>query len=374
MQIVAQSWLVFILTDSAFYVGLVDALESIPILALSLYGGVIADRIPKRRLIAITQSCSMVLAFVLAAIVLADVATVGQVMVIATLHGVVNAFDFPARQALYSEVVSRDDLMNAIALNASAFNASRIVGPAIAGAVIGLFGVAACFLVNGVSYVAVLVGLFSMRVPAEGSAEAGPSAWSRIRAGLRHIAADTRMRTLFFALAVVSVFGRPLLVLLPIVAKSVLGRGAAEYGWMMSSVGIGAVAGGLAVATFAGRIPKGRVVAWSASAFGLLLIMLSLVRTLPLALVLLAAWGCTMSLNGSIANTLLQTMSPDALRGRVMSVYTFVVMGLAPLGALQAGAIAETLGAPVAMAIGGTCCMLFAGLVLLRSPKLSQTR
>lgn len=375
MQRVAQSWLVLDLTDSAFYVGLVDALGSLPVLVFSLYAGAIADRVSKRRMVLVTQAAAMMVAFGFAAMMVTGLERIGLVIALAALLGVATAFDIPARQSFFVEIVGKEDLASAIALNSSAFNATRLVGPAIAGILIGAGGVAACFFANGLTYLAVLAALLTMRIPS--SRHPGipsASAWANIREGLQYVRSDARVRALLLNIAVMSIFGLPALVLLPVVAKTVLGRGAQEYGWMMSAVGGGALIGALAVATFATVMPKGRVLGWAAILFGLLVAVLGLVQSVAAALVVLTLLGAALITMTALTNTLLQTLAPDHLRGRVISVYTFAFVGMAPFGSFGAGVAAERLGVPMALAIGGVITAVFAALGAARAPELRATR
>jgi len=375
MQRVAQSWLVLDLTDSAFYVGLVDALGSLPVLAFSLYAGAIADRVSKHRMVIVTQASAMLVALGFAAMMVTGLERIGLVIALAALLGVATAFDIPARQSFFVEIVGKEDLPSAIALNSSAFNATRLVGPAIAGILIGAVGVAACFLANGLTYLAVLAALLAMRLPSSRPrARPSTSAWTNIREGLEYVRSDPRVRALLLNIAVMSVFGLPALVLLPVLAKNVLGRGAQEYGWMMSAVGGGALIGALAVATFATVMPKGRVLGWAAILFGLLVAALGLVQSVAAALVVLTGLGAALITMTALTNTLLQTLAPDHLRGRVISVYTLAFVGMAPFGSLGAGVAAERLGVPVALAIGGLVTALFAALGAARARELRATR
>jgi MFS family permease len=373
MQRVAQAWLVLDMTGSAFYVGLVDALGSLPVLLLSLYAGVLADRFSKHRMVVATQTAAMLVALTFAAFIYAGRETVGIVMVLAALMGVVTAFDIPARQSFFVEIVGKDDLASAIALNSSAFNATRLVGPAIAGVVIGAIGVAACFLANGISYLAVIAALLAMRLPSSRPPVLpSTSAWTNIRAGLRYVVAEPRVRTLLVNIAVMSIFGLPSLVLLPVFARNVLGQGAQAYGWMMSAVGGGALIGALAVATFAPRMPKGFVLGWAAAAFGALVAMLGFVHTLASALVLLTFVGAAMITTSALTNTLLQTLAPDELRGRVVSAYIFAFVGMGPFGSFLGGAVADLLGVPFAFLSGGVITLAAAAMLLLRSPAMRE--
>jgi MFS family permease len=274
----AQAWLVLLLTDSPFYVGLVGALGSLPVLLVSLYAGVVADRMSKLLLIKVTQASAMALTFSLAVLTFADVITVEQIMVIATLLGVVSAFDIPARQSFFVEMVGKQDLLNAIALNSSAFNVTRVLGPAVAGFLIGKIGVAMCFLLNGFSFLAVLAALFSISQPSTRPTVHPPSALAHMREGIRYVRSDRRLVTLSLILATLSVFGFPYLVLLPVMVRDVLGRGAVEFGWMSSCVGAGAMVGALGLATLAPRLPKGRVVRTASIAFGFIVSAFALSR------------------------------------------------------------------------------------------------
>jgi MFS family permease len=375
MQRVAQAWLVLDLTGSAFYVGLIEALGTVPVLLFTLYAGAVADRVSKHRMVIATQAGAMVVAVGFAAMVLLHLVTIGAIAVLAALLGIATAFDIPARQSFFVEIVGKEDLASAIALNASAFNATRVVGPAVAGILIGLVGVAACFLFNALSYVAVLAALVAMHLPSfRRSAVAPRSAWSNIVEGLRYVSTEPRTRVLLLNTAAMSVCGLPALTLLPVLARLELGEGAREYGWMMSAVGGGALIGALAVATFATRMPKGRVVGWAATLFGASVAALGFSGSVLTALVILTALGLAMITTTALTNTLLQTLVPDALRGRVVSVYTFAFVGVAPIGSFLGGAAAEQFGVAATLGVGGLVAMLAAGGLLLRSRELQAAR
>jgi len=374
MQRVAQSWLVLDLTDSAFYVGLVDAVGMLPVLFFTLYAGVVADRLPRRGIVLATQSGAMVFAFALAALVYADVVQVWHVLVLASLMGLSNAFDIPARHALMMDLVGREDLGNAIALNSSAFNATRVIGPSVAGVIIGIIGVAACFLLNGISYLAVIWALLVLRLPPFRRPEGPRSPWKHLREGFAYMASDVRSRTMVLHIAVFSIFGVPAFVLMPVMARDVLGRGAAEFGWMMSAVGVGALAGALGIAVLSYRLRRGRLLSFAAVGFGVFDVAFALSRSLPLTMVALVMLGFSMILMTALTNTLLQTIAPDELRGRVVAFYAWAFLGLGPFGALQAGMVAEQFGTPTALAIGGTACLVSAVGLLLRSREVGETR
>lgn len=358
MQSIAQGWLVLQLTNSPFYVGLVSALGSLGVLLFTLYAGVVADRTDKRRTVIITQSLSMVQAFLLAGLVWSGHVTVGNVMALAAFLGIVSAFDIPTRQSFIVEMVGKEDLMNAIALNTSVFNLTRVLGPVIAGLLIGPLGVAVCFFLNGVSYLAVLASLFAIRLPPHIPRPTPLSAWHGFREVLAYLRGDRRVSTLVILTAIISIFGFPFLVLMPVFARDVLRAGAAGYGVLTASVGVGAVVGALGVAILSRRILKGRTLVAAGTSFGLLVALFASSRLFTLSVVLLALVGCAMIVNNALTNTMLQTLVPDGLRGRVMGFYSFMFVGMAPIGAFQAGAVAERFGAPLAVAAGGVISAL----------------
>ncbi len=373
MQSIAQGWLVLQLTNSPFYVGLVSALGSLGVLLFTLYAGVIADRTDKRRAILIAQTLLMLQAFALAALVWSGRVTIESVMILAAFLGVVSAFDIPMRQSFIVEMVGKEDLMNAIALNTSVFNLTRILGPVLAGILIGWKGVVACFFLNGVSYLAVLVGLVAMRLPAHIPHATQLSVWQGFREVVGYLRNDRLASTLVVLTAIMSVFGFPYLVLMPVFARDVLGAGAAGYGALTASVGFGAVAGALTVAVFSRRIPKGRTLVVAGTSFGLLLALFATSRSFVLAMAVLALVGCAMIVNNALTNTVLQTIVPDQLRGRVMGFYSFMFVGMAPLGSFQAGVFAERFGAPAAIAAGGVIAALAVAVAGWRVPELRKT-
>jgi len=365
MQYVAQGWLVLQLTNSAYYVGLVSALGGLPVLLVSLPAGVFADRSNRRRVVVATQALALVQALVLAGLIWMHRVELWHVAAAAVFLGLVNAVDIPTRQSLIFDLVGKDDLMNAIALNSSAFNAARIIGPAIGGILIGGIGIAACFFLNGVSYVAVIAGLLAMRLPAWSPPPLAGDGLARFREGARFILGDRATRALVLNTALLSIFGFPYLVLMPVFARDVLHVGAAGLGFLMASVGIGAVVAALGVAAFGPRLPKGRLLVWGGPAFGLAIAAFALTPWVPLAVAILVVSGGAMIANNAVTNTLLQTIVPDGLRGRVMGAYTFVFVGMAPLGAFQAGWLAGRVGVQAAVAASGLVCVL-GSLVLWR--------
>src|SRR5438128_5191288 len=373
MQSVALGWLVLEITNSPFAVGLNQALRSLGVLVFALYAGVVVDRVDKRRLIVWTQLLQMLEALALALLVWTRSIATWQVMALAVGFGVVNAFDIPGRQAFIVELVGKDDLMNAIALNSSMFNAARIAGPAVAGVLIGAAGVGMCFFLNGVSYIAVIASLLAMRLAPFAPRPAAATAWEGFRVGVRFIRSDARVLALVVLVAVFSVFGFPFLVLMPVVARDVLHTDARGYGILMAGVGIGAMLGALALALRGRGVRKGSTLLNGGAAFAALLVAFGAARSFATALLLLALAGCAMIVTTALANTMLQTLVPDELRGRVMAFYAFVFVGMAPLGAFQAGLVAEHTDAPTSIALGGAGCVVAAAIAAWRVPALRRT-
>ncbi len=354
MQNIGEGWLILSLTNSPFYVGLTSALSSLGVLLFSLYAGVIADRTDKRRFIILMQVAFMLEAFAVFILVWTGVVQVWQVLLLATLLGIASAFDIPMRQSFVVEMVGKDDLMNAIALNSSLFNGARVIGPAIAGLLIGAVGIAWCYFLNGLSYIAVIAGLLMMRLPPSTKPAQTTSAWLGFREVLTYLRNDRRLRVLMVLTAILSVFGFPYISMMPVFARDVLHRGAEGYGVLLSSIGIGAVIGALAVALYSARIrARGRLMLIGGTTFGILLMVFSASRSLALSTVVLALAGCAMIVNNALTNTLLQTSAPDHLRGRIMGFYSFVFVGMAPFGAFLFGVVAEHVGVPTTLAIGG---------------------
>ncbi|MBW8896118.1 MAG: MFS transporter [Acidobacteria bacterium] len=346
MQSVAQSWLIYRLTGSAALLGLIGFAGQIPIFVLAPLGGLLADRLNRHRVLIATQTIMMVLAFALAALTLGGIVREWQIFVLASLLGVVNAFDIPTRQAFLAETVSRDDIVNAIALNSSMLNGARIVGPAIAGLVVAAFGEGWCFLLNAISYLAVIGALLMMHVEQVPHPGAHVSAWESIIEGFVYSWNTEPVRALLLLLGLVSLMGMPYSVLMPVIASSVLGGGPNAYGVLMAASGVGALAGAALLTLRQNVRGLGRWVAVSAVSFGITLIAFSFSRALWLSTALLVPAGFFMMVEMAASNTLIQSMIPNRLRGRVMSVYSMMFMGMAPMGALVSGALAAPLGAP----------------------------
>jgi MFS family permease len=369
MQNLAQAWLVYRLTGSSVLLGAVGFTGYIPVFLLSPVGGIVADRLDRRRVVIGTQTAAMLLAFALAALTLTGKVRIWEIFVLSALVGAVNAFDIPARQSLFVEMVGRTDLMNAIALNSSMFNASRVVGPAIAGILVASIGEGWCFFANGASYIAVIVGLLMMRVARKQRIDAAASPFANMVEGFRFVAHNTPIYSILTLLGVVSFTGMPYTVLMPIFADRVLHGGPRALGWLLGASGVGALAGALRLASRTNIKGLGRWVAVYASAFGACLVAFALSRNLWLSGAILAGVGfCLMTQSGA-SNTLLQSMVPDRLRGRVMSVYSMMFMGMSPFGALAAGAAASKIGAPTTVTAGGVICMAAAAVFWLRLSK-----
>lgn len=370
MQSVAEAWLVYRLTKSSMLLGLVGFTGQIPVFLLAVVGGSTADSRNRHGIIVATQIASMILALTLAALTLSDTVRISHIFVLAGLLGVVNAFDIPARQAFMVEMVGKEDLLNAIALNSSMVNGARIVGPAIAGLLVAAFGEGWCFLLNGVSYVAVIAGLLAMRLPAATVKPPKGSPLDRIAEGMRFVARTRPIRTVLLLLGLVSLTGMPYVTLMPIFAEEILHGGASGLGLLMGATGIGAMCGALMLASRSGVRGLERWIAAASTGFGISLIAFSLSRSFWLSAALLVPVGLTMMVQMAASNTLLQVMAPDRLRGRVMAVYSMMFMGMVPFGALISGALATHLGAPMTVALGGVACLVGATAFTLRLPTI----
>jgi MFS family permease len=357
-QSVAQTWLVYRLTGSPLWLGILTFCQQAPVFFLATLGGSIADRYPRRRILVATQTAAMALAFALATVTLTGTVGVTQLLVLAGLLGVVNAVDIPTRQSFVLEMVGRDHLMNALALNSSMVNGARILGPAIAGFAIKAFGEGWCFFVNGVSFIAVISGLLAMRdLPPPPTRVAGESAFRRVLDGFRFVVRDERVRTLLALFAVTAMAGMPYSTLMPIFASRVFHGDASTLGWLMGAAGVGALLGALALASRRGIRGAFGWIGLACGAFGVALVLFAWSRTLWLSIAILVPLGAANMILMSATNTLLQTMTPDALRGRVIAIWAMIVMGFAPFGSLLAGSLATAFGPSRTLVIGGAVCM-----------------
>jgi MFS family permease len=357
MQSVAQSWLVYTMTKSSFLLGAVGFASQIPVFLVAPLGGVIVDRANRHRVIIATQVSSMLLAAILAWLTLTHRVQVSHIFVLATLLGVVNAFDIPGRQSFLVDMVGKEDLMNAIALNSSMFNGARVVGPAIAGILLVKIGEGWCFAANAISYIAVIIGLVMMRVESP-RRTTGHSPLADIVEGFRWANQTKVIQALLLLIGLVSLVGMPYTVLMPVFADQILHGGAGGLGILMGATGVGALFGALTLASKTGVKGLGRWVAFTCAGFGVSIVLFSLSRNFWLSVALLLPAGYSMMLQMACSNTLIQSMVPDHLRGRVMALYSMMFMGMAPIGALLGGWLADRAGAPVTVAVGGVACIL----------------
>jgi len=364
MQQTAMSWFVYQITNSKLLLGVVAAMGSAPMMLSSIWGGSLADRYPKRSILVATQSAQMICAFLLAAGVWLGFASTGFIIIVAALNGIAMGFDMPARQAFTVEMTSREDLLNAISLNSSIVNGARVIGPSVAGLLIGAFGVAMCFLLNGLTFIAVIAGLLMMRLPPfqrpAHAVSVREHAWNGIVYSIKH----QRVRTILLLFLAVGVFGWSYTVLMPAFARDVLNRGANGYGILMSASGIGAFIGALVVATYGHLFTPRRLALGGVWLFSGALLALSLSRNFYPALACLLVAGFGMLLFFSTSNTVLQTIVPDEMRGRVMGVWSLVFGAMIPLGSLEVGAVAHWVGTPFALAFGAIVCAVSALVTL----------
>jgi MFS family permease len=375
MQSTAQGWLVLELTNSALLLGVVTAAGSLPSLVLTLWAGVVADRGDKRRIILLADVVMGLQSLALAVLTHLGLITYPILLLLVLVLGTANAFEVPTRQSFFVDLVGREDLPNAIALNSTAFNGTRIVGPALAGWLIAVAGTtAACFYANAVSFLFVVMGLMMMRLPPFRPPERTTSALDDLREGIDFIRGDRLTRTLVGLIAAMSITAFPYAMLLPVFARDVLHVGATGLGWLLAATGTGALLGGVTLAAGGARVPRGPLMVWTTLAFCVSLIAFTFARSMVPALVLLGLAGFTMILNNATLNALLQSLVPDRLRGRVMSVYVFMFLGMTPIGALQAGALSRAVGAPYAVAIGAAVLFAIMVTVAVRVPELRRVR
>ena len=370
MQNIAQDWLVYRLTGSSLLLGVVAFAGQIPIFLLAPVAGIVADRRNRHRTVIATQAASMITALVLAALTLSGRVHVWEIMVLASVLGTINAFDIPARQAFLIDMVGREDLLNAIALNSSMFNGARIIGPAIAGILVASIGEGWCFFANGVSYIAVIAGLLLMSVPSPTALERAGSAFENMVEGFRFARHAAPVRTLLLLVGVVSLAAMPYTVLMPVFAGKILHGGARELGMLMGATGVGALCGALTLASKRHVHGLGRWVSTAAIGFGASLFLFAFSRHLWLSMALLVPVGFAMMIQMGATNTLLQVMVPDRLRGRVMSLYSMMFIGMGPIGALLGGSLAAKIGAPMTVGIGGLISLASGSIFARRLPAI----
>ncbi|HJP56650.1 MAG TPA: MFS transporter [Gemmatimonadales bacterium] len=370
---IATSWLVYRLTGSAFLLGVVGFCGQIPTLFLAPIAGVFVDRWDRRRVLLVTQVLSLAQSAALGVLTLLGVITVAEVLVLQVAQGIINAFDTPARQAfVVSMIADRADLPNAIALNSSMVNGSRIIGPSLGGIIIAAVGEGWCFIIDAVSYVAVIMSLLAMRLEPEQRTRPAARVHEDLRAGLRYVSTFVPVRTLLLLLALVSVMGMPYTVLMPEIATRVLHGGPNTLGFLMAATGVGALASALYLASRQTVIGLGRAIAVAVTTFGVGLIVFGASHWLLFSLAILTVVGGAFMLALAGTNTIVQTIVDEDLRGRVMAFYAMAFLGTAPLGSLLAGVLASRIGAPATIQAGGAACVVGGLVFALRLPRLRE--
>ncbi|MDA8217051.1 MAG: MFS transporter, partial [Dehalococcoidales bacterium] len=359
-QMVAQGWLVYDLTGSTFYLGLVGFATAIPSLFLSLVGGVLADRFERRRLMVYTQAGAMTTAFLLAYLAISGQVTVWHILAIAFVAGIVNALNVPIRQTIISDLVPRDALLNAVALNSAQFQASRTLGPAVAGLIVAAVGPGWCFFINGLSFLAVIGALLAMKLPPLAPVQRKTSMRMNLAEGIRYVRRDPIILSLVGLATVPSFFGMPYNQVMPAFASSVLHVGAEGLGFLMSCAGLGALIGALGVASLGRGAPRGMLLLAAIIAFGTALAIFAGSQLFGLSALMLVVVGTASMSYNALNQTFLQTLSEDAMRGRVMSILTVATFGLQPLGTLLVGSAASLVGPQAAVVAGGSVCAVFA--------------
>ncbi|MCL5071362.1 MAG: MFS transporter [Actinobacteria bacterium] len=364
LQIVAQGWLVLKLTNSAFLIGLVAAVAMLPTLLFSLFGGVIVDRFPKKKILIFTQISSMILAFSLGFLTVINIITLWEIIVLAFLLGVVNAIDAPARQAFVVEMVGKEDLPSAISLNSGIFNGARVIGPSLAGFLIAVFGVGGAFILNGISYVAVISALLIMKVTSIVH-ETHPNPFHAIKEGISYSVAHPIVRTLLIFAGVTSIFGWSYTTILPYITEHTFHMEATGLGYLYAASGIGSLVATVVISMFSKKINALVFILGGNTIFALGVILFSFTSNVLFALLFLFLAGFGLILQFSMMNTTIQTLIEDRYRGRVMSIYTIMFLGLAPLGNLEIGFLSEHFGTGFAIRFGAVITFLFGMLVYL---------
>lgn len=372
MQQVGQGWLALQLSNDAFIVGLVSAAGSLPVLLFSLYAGVFVDRLNKLRIVTIAQVLLSVEAAVLWWAVWSGRINIPLLVGLAGINGLISAVEIPARQSLIVELVGRDDVVDAVALNSGGFNLARIIGPSIAAAVIAGAGLAWCFGINALSYIAVIGCLVAIKLPKFVAVEGRPSPLNEFRQGIQYIRSRREVMGLIGVIAVYAIFGFQYLTLMPVIARDVLNTNASGYGLLVTFVGIGAVCGALLLAALSTRVRRGRLFTVSAISFSILLLLFSFVNDRRVASGVLLFLGLTMLINGALANGILQSVVPDELRGRVMAAYVFVYVGFMPIGSLIAGALAKVTSVQWTIGSGALIMLVYASIAFWKVPELRR--
>jgi MFS family permease len=361
MQRIAMSWLVFRLTDSTFLLGLVGFTSQFPTLILSPFAGVIADRVNRLRIMIVTQSLSMIQATILAILVISNRVEVWHIILLSIFLGMITAFDIPSRQSFIVEMVEKkEDLGNAIAMNSFMFNSARLIGPSVAGIIIAAVGDGICFLLNAVSYIAILAALFAMKVKPKEKVKSNKRIWQELKEGFTYTFGLPPIRNILILLGLVNFVGMPYTVLMPVFARDILGGGPHTLGFLMAGVGCGALFGALFLASRKDSRGLHKIIPIATTIFGVGLISFSISNIFVTSLMLISLCGFGMMVQMASSNTVLQTIIDDDKRGRVMSFYTMAFMGPAPFGSLLGGWTASNIGAPNTLKIGGIICILAA--------------
>jgi MFS family permease len=375
MQGMAQGWLVYRLSQSSFMLGLVAFAGQIPAVVLGLFAGVLADRFNRYRICLHTQVLFMIQALVLGALTLVDWITVEEVFLLALMAGILQTFEMPARQTFLQEIVGTDDLTSAIALNSALVNGARIIGPALAGAIVAHAGEGMCFTINGICYLAIIGGFLAMRLPPPAAtAPHTASTGMFIREGVTYAMRTPAIRLLLLLIGTLSLLSTPYTVLMPVFAKDILQGGPGGMGMLMGAAGAGAVVGSIMLARNRDPGTLGRTIAFALVRFGVGLLLFSFSRNFWLSLLLLPLVGSGFMVPMSAANTLLQTLTPHYLRGRVMSLFLMMFMGTPPLGSLLAGSLALRIGAPLTVGLTGVACLGVAAWFALRMHVLVEAQ
>lgn len=373
MQRIAMPWLVYNMTGSAFLLGVVSFAGQIPTFLLSPFAGVLTDKWSRYRVLLVTQVISMVQAFILAALTLFGVIEIWQIVLLSIILGSVNAFDVPSRHAFVFDMVGKtEDLGNAIALNSLMFNGARLIGPSIAGLLLVTAGEGICFLINALSYIFVIASLMAMKIPVVKKQESHSPLFRDMREGLAYTFGFSPIKYIILLLGLVSLMGASYQVLIPVFAKEVLMGGSQTYGFMMAAAGLGALGGALFLASRRSVLKLGRLIPASTALFATGLIILSFTSLFTVSSLLMVFIGAGLMLQTAASNTILQTITDDNMRGRVMSFYTIAIMGTAPFGSLLAGYLAKTIGTPGAILAGGLICLAGALLFLIKLPVLKN--
>lgn len=373
MQSMAIGWLALDLSNSAFIVGLVAACSALPILLFSLYAGVVVDHSDKLRIVRFAQSLLLVEGVLLWWFTWSGHMNIPVLVTLALTGGVITSFEIPARQSLMIDLVGREDLRNAIALNSSGFNLARIFGPAIGAAIIARWGLAWCFAVNAASYLTVLLGLALIELPPREPRPATTSPWEGMRAGIAHVTGDRRLRGLVETISVFAILCTPTLALMPVMARDQLNLGAGGYGMLLSAVGIGGLVGALALAASSPRLRRGPLLMRSQYALAGLIVLVALSRVPSLSYALLLATGCMLIVNSALGNTVMQAIVPDEYRGRLMAIYSLIVVGLPQVvGSFLAGTVARVVGISWTLALSGALMLLYGLWAFRRYPEIER--